>query len=89
MEKRRGKLTAVLVVLQIGVGIRRRGGYDASTKISQVWSRDMHSLMHWFGMNGNILAVVITVGVALFLVCCLQCSKCGCREKDELFKREV
>ena len=47
----------------------------------------MHSLTHWFGVNGNMLAVLITVGVALLLVCCLQCSKCGCRDKDELFKR--
>ena len=47
----------------------------------------MHNLMHWFGVNANILAVLITVGVALLLVCCLQCSKCGCREKDDLFNR--
>jgi hypothetical protein len=47
----------------------------------------MHGLMHWFGTNGNVLAVLTTVGVAVLLVCCLQCSKCGCREKDDLFKR--
>jgi hypothetical protein len=47
----------------------------------------MHGLMHWFGTNGNILAVLITVGVAVLLVCCLECSKCSCREKDDLFKR--
>lgn len=47
----------------------------------------MHSLIHWLGLNGNIFAVLITVGAAVLLVCCLQCSNCGCREKDELFKR--
>ncbi len=47
----------------------------------------MSTLMHWLGVNGNILAVLITVGVAVLLVCCLECSDCGCREKDDLFKR--
>lgn len=47
----------------------------------------MNGLMHWLGVNGNILAVLITVGVAVLLVCGLQCTDCGCREKDELFKR--
>jgi hypothetical protein len=43
--------------------------------------------MHWLGINGNILAVLITVGVAVLLVCCLGCSNCGCRKKDDLFNR--
>ncbi len=47
----------------------------------------MHTFMHWIGINGNVLAVLITVGVAVLLVCCLECSNCGCREKDDLFKR--
>ncbi|HEX4032758.1 MAG TPA: hypothetical protein VHX20_20535 [Terracidiphilus sp.] len=47
----------------------------------------MHSLIHWLGINRNIFAVLITVAVAVLLVCCLECSKCGCREKDDLFKR--
>jgi hypothetical protein len=25
--------------------------------------------------------------VAVLLFCCLECSDCGCREKDDLFKR--
>lgn len=45
------------------------------------------SLVHWLAVNANILAVLITVGVAVLLVCCLQCSRCGCPEKDNLFKR--
>ncbi len=47
----------------------------------------MSNLMHWLGVNGNILAVLIAVGVAVLLACCLECSNCGCREKDDLFKR--
>jgi hypothetical protein len=67
--------------------IAGKQGYHASTDTSQVWSLDMHRLMHWFGINGNIFAILITVGVALLLFCCLECSKCGCREKDDLFNR--
>ncbi len=37
--------------------------------------------------NANILAIVVTVGVALLLVCCLECTNCSCRDKDDLFKR--
>jgi hypothetical protein len=44
-------------------------------------------MMAWFGLNATTLAVLVTVGVAVLIVCCLECSKCGCREKDELFKR--
>lgn len=47
----------------------------------------MSSILHWLGVNGNILAVLVTVGVAVLLVCCLGCTNCGCREKDDLFKR--
>jgi len=47
----------------------------------------MHSLFHWFAANTSILAVIVTLGVAVLLVCCLACSHCGCREKDEIFKR--
>jgi hypothetical protein len=46
----------------------------------------MNHLVQWLGMSG-VLAVVVTAGVAVLLVCCLQCSHCGCREKDDLFKR--
>jgi hypothetical protein len=47
----------------------------------------MSALMQWVGINVNILAVLVTVGVAVLLVCCLGCSHCGCREKDEFFNR--
>ena len=34
-----------------------------------------------------MLAVLVTVGVAVLLVCCLECSDCSKSEKDELFHR--
>ena len=47
----------------------------------------MNSLVHWFGINASVLAVLVTLGVAVLLVCCLECSNCSCREKDNLFRR--
>jgi hypothetical protein len=47
----------------------------------------MHSLAHWFTTASNVFAVLVTVGVAVFLVCCLECTNCPEREKDELFRR--
>ncbi len=43
--------------------------------------------MHWLLMNGGILAVLVTAGIAVLLVCCLECSDCSKREKDDLFHR--
>jgi hypothetical protein len=50
-------------------------------------SLNMHGLIHWFAAHETFIAVLITAGVALLLVCCLECSHCPCSEKDELFKR--
>jgi len=47
----------------------------------------MQGLFHWLTSSASILALVITVGVAIFLVCCLECTKCPRSEKDSLFKR--
>jgi hypothetical protein len=47
----------------------------------------MHVLIHWFTLNANLFAILVTVGVAVLLVACLQCTKCPCREKDDLFRR--
>ena len=48
----------------------------------------MHSLAHSLFSFGTVLAVLITVGVGILLFCCLTCSNCGCKEKDELFRRK-
>jgi hypothetical protein len=47
----------------------------------------MHGFGHWFVANANVLAILVTVGVAVLLVCCLECTKCPRREKDDLFTR--
>ncbi len=47
----------------------------------------MRILIHWFIANANVLAILVTIGVAFLLVCCLECTKCGCREKDDIFNR--
>ncbi len=47
----------------------------------------MHSVMHWIAVNVGVLAVLVTVGVAVLLVCCLECTHCPGRTKDDLFNR--
>jgi hypothetical protein len=46
---------------------------------------NMHSLIEWFKVYENALAVIATVGVAVLLLCCLECTNCSCRDKDEFF----
>ena len=47
----------------------------------------MHDLGHWLAVNGSVLAVLVTVGVAILLVSCLECTHCPKRKKDEIFNR--
>jgi hypothetical protein len=47
----------------------------------------MQTFGHWLTAHANVLAILVTIGVAFLLVCCLECTKCPGREKDELFKR--
>jgi hypothetical protein len=47
----------------------------------------MQDLMHWFWVNGTVLSVLVTVGVAVLLVACLECSSCPKRDKDDIFSR--
>jgi hypothetical protein len=47
----------------------------------------MNNIVHWFGINADVLAVMVTLGVAVLVICCLECSNCSCREKDDLFHR--
>ncbi|MGA7858743.1 MAG: hypothetical protein WCA11_12485 [Terracidiphilus sp.] len=46
----------------------------------------MNSLAHWFATYANVLAILVTLGVAVLLVCCLECTDCKCRDKDDIFK---
>lgn len=50
----------------------------------------MQTVIHWLVTSGSLLALVVTAGVAVLLVCCLGCAKCPGRDKDDIFtKHEV
>jgi len=46
----------------------------------------MTSLIEWFASADNALAVLVTIGVAVLLVCCLECTDCRHREDDDIFR---
>jgi hypothetical protein len=46
----------------------------------------MHNTAHWITEYASVLAILVTVGVAVLLVCCLKCTSCPCRDKDDLFR---
>ena len=50
-------------------------------------TRKMHNLLHWFASYASVLAILVTLGVAVLLVCCLECTNCPSREKDDIFSR--
>ena len=52
-------------------------------------SFSMNGLVYWFATSGNVLAAVVTTGVAVFLVCCLECSDRSHRDKDDLFCHHI
>jgi hypothetical protein len=47
----------------------------------------MDSMIHWFTVDGNAIAVMVTVCIAVLLVCCLECTDCPRRDKDDIFRR--
>jgi capsular polysaccharide biosynthesis protein len=47
----------------------------------------MNRIFHLFLVNASVLSVLVTVAVTIFIVCCLKCSDCACKDKDDLFKR--
>jgi hypothetical protein len=49
----------------------------------------MQSLVQWFAAPANALALLVTLGAAFFLFCCLECSDCPSRDKDDLFRRHA
>lgn len=68
-------------------GLRSCSLYDPLRGRTQEWKPKMEHLSHWLVVNGSVLAVLVTVGVAVLLVCCLECTHCDCRDKDEFFHR--
>jgi hypothetical protein len=49
----------------------------------------MESVISWFTVYENAIAVLVTVGVALLLVCCLECVTSPPRDKDDIFNRHT
>ncbi|MGA3264383.1 MAG: hypothetical protein ABSC47_10110 [Terracidiphilus sp.] len=49
----------------------------------------MQLLVQWFTTLENALALLVTLGVAFFLFCCLECTDCSCRDEDDLFRRHA
>jgi len=49
----------------------------------------MISLIHWLSVHEEVLAVLASVGVALLLVCCLECVTAPSRDKDDIFNRHA
>ena len=47
----------------------------------------MRVLAHLFALNANVLALLVTLGIGVLLVCCIECTKCPCRDKDDIFNR--
>lgn len=47
----------------------------------------MQDLSYWLVGNRGILALLVTVGVAVLLVYCIECTRCPKREKDDIFRR--
>jgi hypothetical protein len=49
----------------------------------------MDSLAQWFTDYGNAVAFLVTLGVGLLLVCCLECITSPSRDKDDIFNRHA
>jgi hypothetical protein len=47
----------------------------------------MNNLLHLIESYSSVLAILVTLGVAVLLVCCLECTNCPSRDKDEIFNR--
>lgn len=46
----------------------------------------MHRLSLWLMIGVSVLSVLVTVGITMFFACCMKCSDCSGRDKDDLFK---
>ncbi|MGA9070305.1 MAG: hypothetical protein WB424_08635 [Terracidiphilus sp.] len=47
----------------------------------------MFSFLHGFGAIENLIAALVTIGIALLLACCVECSHCPKREDDDIFRQ--
>jgi len=49
-------------------------------------STSMLDLFYGIVRSENLLAALVTVGVAILLICCLECTECPRRDKDDIFR---
>jgi hypothetical protein len=55
-----------------------------------MFSLKLHALMIWLHAIGVWLPLGLAVfGIALFAVCAFGCGTTPCKEKDQLFGREI
>jgi hypothetical protein len=55
-----------------------------------MWFLKMHELLdHLSGLSSYLPALLITIGVAALVACAVGCNCSSCKEKDDLFRREV
>ncbi|MFZ0631521.1 MAG: hypothetical protein WA399_04505 [Acidobacteriaceae bacterium] len=55
-----------------------------------MWFLKMHDLLgHLSNLSGYLPAILITLGVAALVGCAVGCHCATCKEKDDLFHREV
>ena len=68
-----------------------KGVHTASNSLRYVVDQGMtmESLIHWFAIDGNAISVLVTMGIAVLLACCLECSNCPSRDKDDLFRHHA
>jgi hypothetical protein len=49
----------------------------------------MDGLIHWFKDYENAVALLVTLGVALLLFCCVESMTSPPRDKDDIFNRHA
>jgi hypothetical protein len=49
----------------------------------------MDSLIYWFRDYENAVALLVTLGVALLVICCLESMTSPPRDKDDIFNRHT
>jgi hypothetical protein len=53
-------------------------------------SLNLHTLTQWFyDFEAYLPAIIITVGAALLFACAIGATCSPCKEKDEVFHRQV
>ena len=47
----------------------------------------MYGMAQWLTTGATVIALVITVAVGIFLVCCIECTKCPKKDEDDIFNK--